>query len=483
MDDGHTFERIVLRVKDNTLYCSFPEDWVRILGKRIKKVHFKDYRVQAGGLHGFVDLLAGAGYMDSICNKPAMRRNPALMCAVLQVAAMEEGKNVGVMMPYSDNLKFLADWYCQLWAESLGKNVTLDGKPCNYGQTPVKSLGVTDQHSQVQLYTEGPYDKVVTFLSLKKYACEMPIPHGCESIPDVSFLGGHTMEELIQAENAATAYALTKAGRMNYTLWIPELNAFTLGQLLFLFELQTAYAGAMLNINTFNQPGVEEGKKATFALLGKAGYAEKKKELDNLKKDENKADSVVKKLQKDRKKYQSQLASKKKEIDALNREIARLIANAMNKDGQKSSSKKPKAPVDMKLDAEFSKNKGKLPWPADGPVVGTFGKHYHPVYKNLELPPNNGVDVALAKGSQVAAVFDGVVKQVIVMPGYNQCVLIQHGNYFTFYCKLGSVSVKAGDKVKTGQSIGVIDTINGQTQLHFQVWQGNKPQNPETWLR
>ena len=146
----------------------------------------------------------------------------------------------------------------------------------------MKSLGVTDQHSQVQLYTEGPFDKVVTFLSLKKYGCEMPIPHGCESIPDVAFLGGHTMEELIQAENAATAYALTKAGRMNYTLWIPELNAFTLGQLLFLFELQTAYAGAMLNIDTFNQPGVEEGKKATFALLGKAGYAEKKKELDSL---------------------------------------------------------------------------------------------------------------------------------------------------------------------------------------------------------
>ncbi len=227
-------------------------------------------------------LLAGAAYMDNLCRRPSMSKNPALMSAVLQVAAMEQGKNIGVMMPYSDNLKFLADWYCQLWAESLGKNVTLDGKACNIGQTPVKALGATDQHSQVQLYTEGPYDKVVTFLSLKKYGCEMPIPHGCENIPDVAFLGGHTMEELIQAENAATAYALTKAGRQNYTLWIPELNAFTLGQLLFLFELQTAYAGAMFNINTFNQPGVEEGKKATFALLGKAGYQAKKEELDSL---------------------------------------------------------------------------------------------------------------------------------------------------------------------------------------------------------
>ena len=226
-------------------------------------------------------LLAGAAYMDGICNKPQMHKNPALMSAVLQVAAMEDGKNIGVMMPYSDNLKLLADWYCQLWAESLGKNETLDGKPCNVGQTPVKSLGVTDQHSQVQLYAEGPYDKVVTFLSLDQYACEMPIPHGCENIPDVGFLGGHTMQELIQAENAATAYALTKAGRMNYTIYLPELNAFTLGQILFLFELQTAYAGAMLNINTFNQPGVEEGKKATYALLGKAGYESKKAELDS----------------------------------------------------------------------------------------------------------------------------------------------------------------------------------------------------------
>ena len=227
-------------------------------------------------------------------------------------------------------------------------------------------------------------------------------------------------------------------------------------------------------------------KKERLALLKKdaeAVKAERQNELDNLKKDESKADNVVKKLQKDRKKYQSQLASKKKEIDALNREIARLIANAMNKDGQKTSGKKPKAPVDTKLDAEFSKNKGKLPWPADGPVVSRFGKHYHPVYKNLELPPNNGVDIALSKGEHVKAVFDGVVSQVLVMPGYNQCVLIQHGNYFTLYCKMKNIAVKAGDKVKTGQLLGDIDTINGQTQLHFEVWKGKDPQNPETWLR
>jgi murein DD-endopeptidase MepM/ murein hydrolase activator NlpD len=119
----------------------------------------------------------------------------------------------------------------------------------------------------------------------------------------------------------------------------------------------------------------------------------------------------------------------------------------------------------------------------DGPVVSRFGKQYHPVYKNLELPPNNGIDVAVSKGTAVRSVFDGVVKQVFVMPGYNQCVLIQHGNYFTFYCKLKSVKVKAGQKVDTNDVIGNVDTINGDTQLHFEVWKGTKPQNPESWLR
>ena len=210
--------------------------------------------------------------------------------------------------------------------------------------------------------------------------------------------------------------------------------------------------------------------------------ASRQKELDELRKDENKADGVVKRLQKDRKKYQNQLAAKKKEVNALNREIARIIAAAMKTDDQKKKDQ-VRAQLDMKLDAEFANNQGKLPWPADGPVMSRFGKQYHPVYKNLELPPNNGVDIALAKGTSVNAVFDGVVTQVFVMPGYNQCVLVQHGNYFTLYCKMKGLEVKAGDKVKTGQALGTIDTINGQTQLHFEVWKGKTPQNPEQWLR
>ncbi len=224
-------------------------------------------------------MLAGAAYMDGLCSKPSIAKNPALCLAAMQYITMQQGKNINVMMPYSDNLKLVADWYCQLWAESLGKALDLDGKVVNAGTTPVKSLGVTDQHSQVQLYTEGPFDKVITFISVKNYATEMPIPHGCEDIPDVGFLGGHTMQELIQAENTATGYALMKAGRMNYTITLPEVNAFTLGQLMFLLEMQTAYTGALLNINTFNQPGVENGKIATFALLGKKGYEAQKREI------------------------------------------------------------------------------------------------------------------------------------------------------------------------------------------------------------
>ena len=202
------------------------------------------------------------------------------------------------------------------------------------------------------------------------------------------------------------------------------------------------------------------------------------KELEDLKADEKRADGVVKKLKKDKTKYQKQLSAKKKEVNALNREIERIIAAATK---PKSSGKK--TVVDTKLDAAFANNKGKLPWPADGPVVGRFGKHYHPVYKNLQLPPNNGVDIALTKGTQVKAVFDGVVKQVMVMPGYSQCVLIQHGNYFTLYCKLKSLNVAEGDKVKTSDVIGSVDAIGGQVQLHFEVWKGSTPQDPETWLK
>lgn len=227
------------------------------------------------------ELLAGAAYMDELCVSDDMYANPALMAAVTQYIAMNDGKNISVMMPYADSLKYMGDWYAQLWGESLGKRYALDGSVVNVGQTPVKALGVTDQHSQVQLYTEGPYDKVVTFLGVDQYRDTVAIPDGADDIPAVNFLCGHTLNELIKAEQYATAYALTVAGRMNCTITLPQVNAFTIGQLLQFFEIQTAYVGAMLGINTFDQPGVEAGKNATYALLGRPGYEEKRAELNN----------------------------------------------------------------------------------------------------------------------------------------------------------------------------------------------------------
>lgn len=226
------------------------------------------------------ELLKGATEMDKRCKNGDLSKNPALMTAALSYLAMKSGKNVSVMMPYADSLKYIADWYCQLWGESLGKAVDNDGKTIYAGQTPVKALGVTDQHSQIQLYTEGPFDKVITFIEIEKFRSDVVIPSGCEAFPDVSFLCGHTMAELLNTELYATRFAVTKAGRMNYSIILPELNENTLGQLLYFFMMQTAYTGEMLNINTYNQPGVEEGKNAAYALMGRKGYEDKKEELE-----------------------------------------------------------------------------------------------------------------------------------------------------------------------------------------------------------
>ena len=226
------------------------------------------------------ELLAGAAYMDEICSASSLAENPAYTLAALEVLAMQRGCNISVLMPYADSLRYMADWYAQLWAESLGKRYALDGSEVYAGQTPVKSLGVTDQHSQVQLYTEGPFDKVITFLGVDRYRTEVQIPHAYDHIPDVAFLSGHTFNELIKAERLATEYAVLKSGHMNKTITLPEVNAFTVCQLLCLFEIETAFAGELLGINAFDQPGVEEGKKATYALLGKPGFEGKKAELD-----------------------------------------------------------------------------------------------------------------------------------------------------------------------------------------------------------
>ena len=214
-------------------------------------------------------MLAGAAAMDERCKNSDVWKNPALLEAVLQYAAMQQhGANVQVVMPYADSLKYMADWFCQLWAESLGKNVTRKGMAVNVGQTPTKSLGVTDQHSQLQLYTEGPFDKVITFLKVGTFRDEVTIAHGCEAFADVAFLGGKTLNQLIDAELRGTEYALYAAGRMSQTITLPQVNAYTVGQLLYFFEMATAYAGELLDVDAFNQPGVENSKLASYAVLG-----------------------------------------------------------------------------------------------------------------------------------------------------------------------------------------------------------------------
>ena len=226
-------------------------------------------------------LLDGAAEMENICQKGTdYKNNPAYMYSILHYVGMKQGKNISVMMPYADSLKYISDWYAQLWAESLGKKYDLSGKVVNAGQTPVKALGATDQHSQVQLYTEGPFDKIIVLMGVEEYRETIQIPKLYENMPSLGFLGGVTHNQLIQTEQIATEYALTVAGKMNMTITLPKVTEKNLGFLLHFFEIATAFAGELMEINAFDQPGVEEGKNATYALFGRPGYEDKKKELD-----------------------------------------------------------------------------------------------------------------------------------------------------------------------------------------------------------
>ena len=234
-------------------------------------------------------MLKGAATIAKVSENSDITKNPALMSAFIQYAFMKKGCNISVMMPYADSLKYMSDFYCQIWGESLGKAVDNDGNTVYAGQTPAKALGVTDQHSQVQLYTEGPFDKVVTFLAVDEYRDEVVITDD-KDVDACDFLKGHTMNELISAERKATEYALKKAQRANFTVTLPVVNEETIGELLMYYMYETAFTGEMLNIDTFNQPGVEEGKKATFAMLGRAGYEEKMNEINASPK---KADYII----------------------------------------------------------------------------------------------------------------------------------------------------------------------------------------------
>jgi glucose-6-phosphate isomerase len=194
--------------------------------------------------------------------------------------ATEKGRNICVMMPYSDALYDVADWFRQLWAESLGKRFDTQGREVEVGQTPVKALGTTDQHSQVQLYLEGPHDKVIDFIRVERYREDLEIPGLHGDVESVGYLGGHRLSELIQAEGAATEIALANRGRPSCTFLLPQIDPKSVGELLFLLEYSTAISGALYRINPFDQPGVEEGKHLTYGIMGRAGYEEKRKEVE-----------------------------------------------------------------------------------------------------------------------------------------------------------------------------------------------------------
>ena len=231
------------------------------------------------------ELLAGAASMDMRTSTPGIWDNPPYLSAALQyLADSKKGKKISVMMPYSQALKDIADWYRQIWAESLGKRLDLQGKVVHTGQTPIKALGATDQHSQVQLYMEGPNDKTFTFLRVEEFDTKVTIPKDFTDIPGAAFLIGRSLNQLINAEQAATETALMSAGRPCATIKVPAVNPFTLGQILYMFEVQTAFAGGLYGIDPFDQPGVEEGKLLTYAMMDRPGYEKKKKELEKIKK-------------------------------------------------------------------------------------------------------------------------------------------------------------------------------------------------------
>lgn len=229
-------------------------------------------------------LLAGAAHMDRACRVADIRKNPAyLFAAIHYLLDTRRQKSISVMMPYAQALRDIADWYRQLWAESLGKRIDREGREVFVGQTPVKALGATDQHSQVQLFVEGPNDKVHTLIQTLEWRVPCPIPaDAVQGVEDLDIFRGRDMAELLTAELDATEYALTKSRRPNLRIELPNLSPETVGALMYMLEVATAFAGGLYSIDAFDQPGVEQGKKATYALMGRdsAADAKERKELE-----------------------------------------------------------------------------------------------------------------------------------------------------------------------------------------------------------
>ncbi|MFI5367336.1 MAG: glucose-6-phosphate isomerase, partial [Candidatus Binatia bacterium] len=227
------------------------------------------------------DLLAGAAWMDQRCQDAELWKHPAhLLGTLLHCADVRHRRNIVVLMPYSDRLRSFAAWFAQLWAESLGKAHNLEGAAVHVGQTPVTAVGATDQYSQLQLYAEGPADKVIIMLRVEDHGRELPIPAAYADLDSIGYLGGAGVGQLLNREQRATELALVKQQRAVMTLIIPQLNAFTLGQLFYLFEVAVVLAGGLYGINPLDQPGVEESKRLIYGQMGRAGFQDQRADVE-----------------------------------------------------------------------------------------------------------------------------------------------------------------------------------------------------------
>ncbi len=227
------------------------------------------------------EIVNGIKDMDLALKNTDIHNNIAAQNALIHyLMDTKKGKNLSVMMPYSSRLKYVSDWYVQLWAESLGKNKDKDGNDVNIGPTPIKALGATDQHSQIQLYNEGPNNKVINFIRVENFDSTLEIPNIFE-YTGIGYLGGKTINQLINAEADSTRVALSDYNRPTVTITLERVDSYNVAQLLYMLEVQTAIAGELYNIDTFNQPGVEQAKNYTYALMGRKGYEESAQTLQS----------------------------------------------------------------------------------------------------------------------------------------------------------------------------------------------------------
>ncbi|MBA2662951.1 MAG: glucose-6-phosphate isomerase [Bradymonadaceae bacterium] len=220
------------------------------------------------------ELLAGARHVREAALQDDVADNLVMQLTAEHFLLLERGIDQVVMMSYSDQLLSMVDWYRQIWAESLGKAVDRSGRQVNIGTTPIKAWGVVDQHSQVQLYMEGPNDKHVIFVEVTHFDVDLRIPEE-PALPDsLSYLAGRTLSEVLHAELAGTRAGLTNVGRPTSRFVFERLHPRAIGAFIFCWELVTAMMGELLDIDAFDQPGVELGKKIAHGLLGREGFSD-----------------------------------------------------------------------------------------------------------------------------------------------------------------------------------------------------------------